>query len=137
MGYADAGSIFFIGFLIFAVFYILHNVYIILWKSNYDFKFMPEYIFLHTGIIAKSEKHVPYNTLQDVTVSQGVIERMFGLASVMIENAANNQMRVGRNGRPVFNGITIPGQTPANAQKITEALKAVILTKPARSGTGL
>jgi len=137
IGYGSAGQVFLIGVIIFAFIYGAHYIYIFLWKRNYDFKFMPEYIFLRTGIIAKSEKHVPYNTLQDVTVSQGVIERMFGLSSVRIENAASGQMVVGRNGRPIFNGIMIPGQTSANAQKITEALKNVILSKPSRSGSGL
>ncbi len=126
-------------FALFAIFLLGHCIFFVLWKKNFSFEFTPEYIFVHTGIIGKQEKHVPYNTLQDVGVSQTVIERLFGIASVKIENASAGQtVPVGRNGKTMFLGIMIPGQTPANAQKITEALKNVILSKSSgRNNTGL
>ncbi len=72
---------------------------------------------------------MPYSSIQDVTIRQGLIERMFGLASVLIENAAQQQVYVGRNGRStaVFSGVIIQGLSLADANKITTILKTTVL----------
>ena len=115
------------------VFFVFHLVGLLLWKHNYRFAFLPEYIQFNTGVVSLSETHLPYRSVQDVGISRSILDRMFGLANVKIENAA--QVQVGRNGK-VNPGITIVGQTPENANKITEAVKNIILTKDA-SHTGL
>lgn len=130
-------NIFIYAISLYAIIVVFRIIYLAIWKSNYQFQFLPEYIFLHTGVIAKEEKHVPYRTLQDVTISQSIIDRFFGLANVMIENAAQNVI-AGNNQNPVSfnNSIVIPGQTLERANKLTELLKNVILTKNS-SVTGL
>jgi putative membrane protein len=99
-----------------------------LWKKNYAFNFTADNIYFRQGVIALSEKHMPYSSVQDVSVQQGVLERLFGLAKVRIENAAQGPVIQGRNGRvSVFNGVLIQGLELADANKITDMLKTTVL----------
>jgi putative membrane protein len=111
-----------------AVVIIIWNVIsLLLWKKNYAFKFTPDNIYYKDGVISISEKHMPYSSIQDVTVSQGVLDRMFGIAGVRIENAATQSITT-KNGRvAVFNGIVLLGISLADARKITEVLKSSVL----------
>lgn len=102
-------------------------VYFALWRANFSFEFLPDYIVRKKGIIAKSEEHVPYRSVQDVWISQSVLERLFGLATVTIQNAAQ--------GGRAFS-LQIPGQPLAKANEITDALKRVTIGHSA-AGTGL
>ncbi len=125
------GQLFSVSFLptflaVTVVWFIFHIIGVLLWKKNYRFAFMPEYIQYHTGILSESERHLPYKSIQDVNMTRPLIDRMFGLANVTIENAAQMAM-VGNRAMP--NNIMIVGLTPTQANEITEALKAVILTK--------
>ncbi|HQU07890.1 MAG: hypothetical protein B7X04_02360 [Parcubacteria group bacterium 21-54-25] len=115
-----------LGVLVFLVVSVFQAGYVLIWKKNYRFQFLPEYILVHTGVISWSDRHIPYNTIQDVNLSQPIWGRMFGFANVRIENAT--QGGVG--------SINIPGQTLVNAGAITDALKSIILTKDS-SRTGL
>ncbi len=110
---------------------IVRTIALFLWKKNYAFDFTPENIYYKEGIISLSEKHMPYSSIQDVSVKQGVIERFFGLAKVIIENAAQQPMMIDRNGRQVvgFSGIILQGLSLADANKITNVLKTTVLGK--------
>ena len=101
-----------------------------LWKKNYTFNFTQDNIYYKDGVISLSEKHMPYSSIQDVTIQQGVIERMFGLAKVRIENAAQAQMIPTRNGKvSIFSGIILQGLSVADANHITEVLKSSVLNR--------
>ena len=58
---------------------LIYFVYLLVWKKNFYFEFMPDYILLRTGVLNKEEKHMPYKSIQNVTNSQGIFDRMFGL----------------------------------------------------------
>ncbi|MFA6502701.1 MAG: PH domain-containing protein [Candidatus Paceibacterota bacterium] len=117
----------------FVVIYAFHLVYMVLWRSTYSFSFLPDYIVTKQGVIAKTENHLPYRAVQDVAVSQGIIERLLGIATVRIENAAAAQV-VGRT--VVSSAVLIPGQSLARANEISDAIKHVTLAKNS-SQTGL
>lgn len=75
---------------------------------------------------------MPYSSIQDVTVRQGVVERFFGLAKVVIENAAQQTVTVGRYGQKgtvSSSGIVLQGFTIAEANKIADTLKTTVLGK--------
>jgi uncharacterized membrane protein YdbT with pleckstrin-like domain len=94
-----------------------------LWKSSFSFAFLPEYVVMKTGVISRSEVHVPYHTIQDVIVSQGIVERMFGIATAQIQNAASAQpVKKGASS----NGISIPGQTLERANHISDIVKGML-----------
>jgi membrane protein YdbS with pleckstrin-like domain len=111
--------------------FIANVIYILVWRKNYRFEFLPEFVLLRTGVFSLSEKHVPYASIQDVIVSQTLLDRIFGLSNVTIQNAARNISRK-RN----TTDIVIPGQTPASAQALAESVKEILLTKNS-SKTGL
>ena len=112
-------------------------IYSIVWKSNFHFAFLPDYIQLSTQVLAKSEQHMPYRTVQDVVVRQGILERMFGLATVFIQNAASISVpRSGGRGAIASQAMNIPGQTLEGANKIAEIVRSVSLTRNS-TGTGL
>ncbi|MHB8710177.1 MAG: PH domain-containing protein [Minisyncoccota bacterium] len=117
----------------FVVIFAFHMVYMILWRSTYSFSFLPDYIVTKQGVIAKTENHLPYRSVQDVTISQGIVERMLGLATVRIENAAAAQA-VGKS--VISSAVLIPGQPLLQANEISDAVKHVALTKSS-SQTGL
>ena len=101
-----------------------------LWRKNYAFNFTEENIYYREGVISLSEKNMPYSSIQDVTVRQGVLERFFGLGKVVIENAAQQQMVVGRAGAQQlggFGGVMIQGVSIEDANKITNILKSTVL----------
>jgi membrane protein YdbS with pleckstrin-like domain len=48
-----------------------------------------EYFHIRQGVLSKKERHLPYGVIQNVLVKQDLFDRIFGLASLRIENAAN------------------------------------------------
>ena len=110
---------------------IINFIALIIWKKNYSYKFNAENIYYKTGVLSISEKHMPYSSIQDVSVSQSFLERIFGLAKVNIENAAQSTTIVqnGRSMTPAYNGIQLVGISPENASHITEIIKTTILRK--------
>jgi putative membrane protein len=116
---------------------LIQTIYLIIWKKSYKFEFTPEYIFTHQGVISLQEKHVPYNTVQDVIMNQSFIDRLLGLYNVTIQNATNNGMAMQSKNIPVgFSGVIIPGQSFERATKLTEMLKTTVLSKNSNN-TGL
>ena len=110
-----------------------------IWKKNYSFRFNSENIYYKTGILSISEKHMPYTSIQDVTISQSFLERLFGLAKVNIENATqigympqsggSNFYGSTRTSPQAYNGIQIVGISLVDAQHITETMKSQVLGK--------
>ena len=87
------------------------------WKKNYHFEFTEDYILLKTGVLSRSEKHVPYKSIQNITESQGILDRMFGLSDVTIENATSGSMQ---------NGISLVWQQKTNADELTGILNDIV-----------
>lgn len=69
-------------------------------------------------------------------VKQGIVERFFGLASVFIQNAAGGQVIAAKGEGAIMAGIKIPGQTLDKANRLSEIVRSVILTKNS-GGVGL
>lgn len=113
-------------FGVFLFLFIVRVVWILLWQKTFYFEFQPFFILLKSGIISREEKHVRYITIQNVSIKQGVIERLFGFGTVVIENAA------GLNG--LNSRVELPGQPIGDAQKIVESLNAALGTLSQRSG---
>ncbi len=93
-----------------------------LWKVNFSFEFTDEYIVVRSGILSRSESHTPYRSVQDVLISQGLIDRLFGIATVTIQNAANGGLA---------NTISLPGQPLAKAQHLSEVVRSALLSQNA------
>jgi uncharacterized membrane protein YdbT with pleckstrin-like domain len=104
-------------------YFIIHFISALIWDANYRFAFMPEYIQLNTGVISRSERHLPYKSIQDVNVSQNILASMLGIANVTIENAA--QIGASQRARQ-SSGITLVGLSPQKAAEIVEIVKGIM-----------
>jgi len=120
-----SAAIYFFTYCASAIFLFIWRV---LWKNNYWFEFTPEYILLRDGVISKEERHLPYKSIQNVTLNQGVVARMLGIGSVSIENAASQGY-----GR----GVVIPGQSIEKANELLAILNSIISKNANPAGMGL
>ena len=128
--FSDNLSYYIMGFVALGIVIALwRTITLFLWKKNYAFKFNPDNIYFKEGVFSLSEKHMPYSSIQDVTVNQGVIDRLVGLANVRIENAATQSVMTKNGPKPVFTGVIIQGLSLADAKKITDLLKTTVLGK--------
>lgn len=96
------------------------------WKKNYYFEFAPDYVLLKTGVFTRKENHLPYRSIQNVTLSQGFIERMFGLATVTIENAAQGMMVQNRGQVASNSKIELEGQPYEKAKELNSTLNTIV-----------
>ncbi len=109
----------------------------VVWKSNYYFEFTPDYILLKTGVISRQENHMPYTSIQNVTITQGIVERLFGLATVKIENASQQVVKQGKYGtKTIQGGVTVVGQPLSRAQDLNNVLSDIV-SKQNPSNNGL
>jgi membrane protein YdbS with pleckstrin-like domain len=122
--------IFFIWLCVLVVYVIYRFTYIYLWKKHYKYEFGPEYIFMKIGVISISEKNMGYNTIQDVRINQNLVDRIFGVADLIIENASGSNMPINpRAKEAVFNGIVVEGLSLKDARFVSDELKRVISNK--------
>lgn len=109
-------------------------------RGNFHYATGEKFFDIKQGVISKKQHHLPYGVIQNVIVKQDWFDRVFGLASLSVENAAQGAGResawskawsaqTGKNrGEGVGssgNKINIPGLKKKNA----EALKAVVLQR--------
>jgi uncharacterized membrane protein YdbT with pleckstrin-like domain len=107
-------------------------------RSNFHYSLDEKFIVLHQGIISKQNRNVPYGVIQGVFLHQELFDRIFGLASLTIEDFSqggksamdiDGYIGSGKSRREalgfVGNKIHIPGLKKEDA----EELKAIILQK--------
>ena len=97
-------------------------VYMRLFIGNFEFELGPEAGRVRTQVIAQSISHFYYNRVQNINISQGVFDRLFGLYSVTIETA----------GEASGSELVLPGFRKEQAEEI----KAFLLQK-AQKARGL
>jgi len=121
------------------------TIYTVLRISTFKFAFGEDFISVKQGIINLQERHVPYAVIQDVIMRRDLLDRAFGLSTIVIENASmggfgggqyGNQAGgygMGRNGNmnvyqpfPGMTGnkLTIPGLTAEDAITLREQVLA-------------
>jgi uncharacterized membrane protein YdbT with pleckstrin-like domain len=110
----------------------------VLRRSNFHYSLDQHFMVLHQGIISKQNRNVPYGRIQGVFVNQGLFDRIFGLASLTIEDFsdggrssmdASGYVGSGKSRHEalgfVGSKIHIPGLKKGEA----EALKEIILQR--------
>jgi len=144
--YSESGNLeisFYISIII--IFTIFHFVVSILRRATFHYSIDGQFLTLRQGILSKQQRHIPYGVIQNLFVKQDLFDRIFGLASLTVENASqgagaftppqeqkifglrvSNQRQqqaemVGFSG----NKVNIPGLTKQNA----ETLKEIVLQK--------
>jgi membrane protein YdbS with pleckstrin-like domain len=111
--------------------YALISNYLI--RLNFHYSTEERFFIVREGVFSKNQRNLPYGVIQNIFVKQDIFDRIFGLATLAIENASlggkgpvvnhrNQQAEaVGSSG----NKINIPGLKKEDA----EALKVIILQK--------
>ena len=132
------GTVFSIAIFAGGLMILLRVTYFLLWKKQYFFEFLPDYIVVREGVLSRREQHIPYTSIQDVIVQQGFVERLFGLSNVLIQNAGNNQiMSLNTQGMMPLSGMEIPGQSAGHSDRISQALKSTVLSASIVNSNGL
>jgi membrane protein YdbS with pleckstrin-like domain len=63
--------------------------------DNFSYALQPDGVFIRSGIITKTQKIIPYKKIQNLTIVSGLLERKYGLSSIMIETAGGATYRGG------------------------------------------
>ncbi len=140
------GSRFLAGFGVLIAIVVLVNI--IGMKVNFRYAFDDTTIALKQGLFRREEKYMPYVAIQNIFVSRGLLDRIFGIASLKIQNAAalaagataytsrwssgasRNEKQVAR-ATAEKNSIVIPGLSTRDA----EALRDMVLQKIGQNPT--
>ncbi len=85
--------------------------YFAVWRTNFRFEFSGEKGMIRNQVISQSISYLYYNRIQNVTLIQGVIERLFNLYAIRIETAGE-----------VSGRIVLAGFNKVNAEKILSFL---------------
>ncbi|MBU2578691.1 PH domain-containing protein [Patescibacteria group bacterium] len=119
-------------------------IFSFLLRLTFHYSVEDNFLTLNQGILSRQQRHIPYGVIQNLFIRQDLLDRIFGLASLTIENASQgagagifnlvqtfrlslsrgfqqNLELVGFSG----NKVNIPGLTKQNA----ETLKEIILQK--------
>ncbi len=120
-------AIFFIGIVAYiALIIIIAEIYARMAYNRWFYEFTHTNLKIERGIIWKRYSNVPYERVQNVDIQRGIIARICGFSSVMIQTA-------GFSGAAHAEGY-IPAVTPEAAEKIRDFLMKKIVRKGSRDG---
>jgi hypothetical protein len=80
--------------------------------ESFQFEMLEEGILIREGVITKNERHIPYGRIQNLNIVRGIIQRRFGIATLMIETAGSSAVAKSPSGTPEGQ---IPGFRDPNA----------------------
>lgn len=58
--------------------------------ETYRFSLQQEYLFVRTGAIDPKYELIPYENIQDAQVSQGLVDKLFNVSSVVVSTPASS-----------------------------------------------
>jgi len=124
------------GILILIIFIIIFTIvaseiYARLAYKNWKYEFTPTNLKIERGIIWKRYSNVPYERVQNVDIHRGILARMFGFSSVLVQTAGYSGYygRYGR-GRP-------EGYLPAVGMEEAKRIRDFLMKKITKSRSGL
>jgi membrane protein YdbS with pleckstrin-like domain len=88
---------------------LVNGVFAYLKASSYRYAVEPEGVVLEYGVLNKSHEILLYNNVQDIIIRRGLLERLMGLSTLVIQNA------MGRT-------ETIPALDPADAEQLRDEI---------------
>ncbi|MCX5700098.1 MAG: PH domain-containing protein [Candidatus Omnitrophica bacterium] len=101
-------------------------------RNRFHYSLEEKFLIVRQGVISKKQRNLPYGVIQNVFLKQDLFDRIFGLATLRIENASQAggardiRMRQAQEGVGASgNKINIPGLKKQSA----EELKNLILKK--------
>jgi len=111
-----------IGIIFWLVFVIgLGEIYTQLAYKNWKYEFTSTNLKVERGVIWKRYSNIPYERVQNVDITRGIIARILGYSSVHVQTAGYSG-GYGRGGRRVMPEGYLPGVNIEKAEKIREFL---------------
>lgn len=117
--------------IILIILLMLVEVYARLAYKFFKYEFTSDQLRIERGIIWKRYSNIPYQRIQNVDITRGIIARMFGFSSVNIQTAGYSMPA---NGRGMHSEGYIPAVSIDEAEKIREFVVKKISNK---KGSGL
>ena len=115
-------------YIIFTI--IIAEIYAHLAYNNWLYEFTEDHLKKESGIIWKKYSNIPYERVQNVDISRGIIARMLGFSTVNVQTAGYSYNPNGG----VFSEGYIPGVNMQEAEKIREFLMSKITKKGRNQG---
>lgn len=103
----------------------------VLRRANFHYSLEPHLLILRQGVIVKQTRHMHYGVIQNILVKQDLFDRIFGLASLVIQNASSGS-GLNTNKQPVTDTVGFYANTvaiPALKQSDAYILKDLLLNK--------
>lgn len=114
--------------IIFLVELFVHLTYI-----NWKYEFTPDSLKIEKGVIVKRYNSIPYERVQNVDITRGILARILGFSSIEIHTAGYSGMHHARRG--THSEGYLPGVSVQAAEKIREFLiKKISHKKSTHSG---
>lgn len=110
---------------------IIGEIYSRMAYNRWFYEFTSDNLKVEKGIIWKRYSNVPYERVQNVDIQRGIIARIMGFSSVMIQTAGYSY--TGRGAMPGSEGY-LPAVSIDAAEKIREFLIKKISRKGSKSG---
>lgn len=123
---------FFVGVLIFVILLGLVEVYARLSYNYWKYEFLGDQLRIERGIIWKRYSNIPYQRMQNIDITRGVIARICGFSSVNIQTAGYSAPVNGGS------GMTSEGYIPAVSIEEAEKIREFVIKKiTKKKGQGL
>jgi len=109
---------------------IIAEIYAQMSYNRWFYEFTPDNLKIERGIIWKKYSNIPYERVQNVDITRGIIARLCGFSSVNIQTAGFSY--TGK-GMPASEGY-LPAVSSEAAEKIREFLMKKISKRSSKSG---
>lgn len=103
---------------------------------TFKYTFYDTYLELHQSFLSKENRNIPYSVIQNVIIDQSLLDRVFGISTVVLENAVQEAQPVNpkyskyQNGRRLIgisigfrgNAVEIPGLIYTDASRLRDEI---------------
>jgi len=123
------GFVFFVLYI--AIVIAIVEIYARMAYDRWFYEFTGTNLKIERGIIWKHYSNIPYERVQNVDIHRGILARMLGFSSVMIQTAGFS----GYPGRGY--GMMSEGFIPAVSEKEAESIREFLMKRISKRGRGL
>ena len=133
LGGANIWPVVFSFFIIYIALVIaIAEIYARMAYDRWFYEFTGTNLKIERGIIWKHYSNIPYERVQNVDIHRGILARMLGFSSVMIQTAGFS----GYPGRG-YPGMMSEGFIPAVSEKEAESIREFLMKRISKRGRGL
>jgi DNA-binding XRE family transcriptional regulator/membrane protein YdbS with pleckstrin-like domain len=86
------GYILLIDALIVGIPTIIVMIWATLYVNSFEYEFTNQFIYVKSGVLTKNRVSIPFSRVQNINVTQGILDRLFNIHSIKIETAGSSGM---------------------------------------------